>query len=308
MTDRLGDTTNLFLCANPLRNPWLFSVGLIVSTVQLILLLIIVGRTDAKFKAQYACDSVKFQQYFPGKEQLTVGMHSAFSVATDGFVFPGVEELPPARFNTSFCIDNGPFGEGQLDPQEREAVLEWAAVSTEFPTFLRTPFLQFVTAANAAFVLILFWTGGRAANALWCLSKGYVLEFVVVFANVTVALLVSALQVTLWVSPIRVGAFVYSAGEWVRDNPDVPIGVEELIAIKETTDAVGSTLQHVVPGISPVDIVINSVSVMLILDLDEKAFKMATALFYESYLSLLGYFAEQKLKYYDLESLAAPPL
>ena len=89
VVDRLDGSTYLFLCANPLRNPLLWTVGLVTVLLQMILLVIIVSRVDAVFKGVYACASVTFQEsmaspLFTAPEFEGVGVHAAFSVGADG--------------------------------------------------------------------------------------------------------------------------------------------------------------------------------------------------------------------------------
>lgn len=167
-----------------------------------------------------------------------------------------------------------------------------------------------MTATRAAFLLILFWTGGDAVNAIWCLTHGHLVMFGLVFTNVTLALLVASLQVTTWVTPISTGSFALMIGNWARANPGRACGLSDLYLIKamvnDLTAEKHGGIEDVVPGISPIDILINSISIMLILDLDEKVFKMAHGLFYESYHSLLDHFEERRRKYFKIESLAAP--
>lgn len=192
-----------------------------------------------------------------------------------------------------------------------------------------------------AFLLIFCWIGGDAVNALWCLTRGHVLMFLFTITNVAIALIVASLQVLTWTTPFKAGAFAIvvrssalmpqllprsrssswfaqttdirrflQAQEWNRNNPGKPCGEHDLRLIKARTGDILSDdkrqLEDVVPGISPVDVIVNSVAIMLILDLDEKVFNMAKGLFYESYHSLLDYFERHRRKYHKLVDMAAP--
>lgn len=52
VVERLDGSTYLFLCANPFHNPLLWTVGVLSSTLQLILLIIVVVRVDANYQAR----------------------------------------------------------------------------------------------------------------------------------------------------------------------------------------------------------------------------------------------------------------
>ena len=46
---------------------------------------------------------MRFQQTFPKDINLTVGMHTATSISTDGFAWPGIEQMHDSAYDTSKC-------------------------------------------------------------------------------------------------------------------------------------------------------------------------------------------------------------
>ena len=114
--------------------------------------------------------------------------------------------------------------------------------------------------------------------------------FLFTITNVAIAMVVALLQVLTWTTPFKAGAFAIVAQEWNLNNPGRPCGEHDLRLIKTRTgDILGDDqrqLEDVVPGISPIDVIVNSVAIMLILDLDEKVFNMTKGMFYESYHTL----------------------
>ena len=46
---------------------------------------------------------MRFQQTFPKEINLTVGMHTAMSISTDGFAWPGIEQMHDSEYDTSKC-------------------------------------------------------------------------------------------------------------------------------------------------------------------------------------------------------------
>lgn len=127
VVERLDGSTYLFLCANPCHNPLLWTIGILASTLQLILLIIVVARVDANYQARpvrrtsqlllrrsltdccaraqavYACSSMRFQETFPKEINLTVGLHTAMSISTDGFAWPGIEQMGYSEYDVSKC-------------------------------------------------------------------------------------------------------------------------------------------------------------------------------------------------------------
>jgi len=137
-----------------------------------------------------------------------------------------------------------------------------------------------------------------------------VLIFLFTITNVAIAMVVALLQVLTWTTPFKAGAFAIVAQEWNLNNPGRPCGEHDLRLIKTRTgDILGDDqrqLEDVVPGISPIDVIVNSVAIMLILDLDEKVFNMTKGMFYESYHSLLDYLEQRRRKYHKLVDMGAP--
>lgn len=170
------------------------------------------------------------------------------------------------------------------------------------------------------------------------------LIFLFTITNVAIAMVVALLQVLTWTTPFKAGAFAIvvrhsatpqahplaqsvvqapfsryhtltppnlpQAQEWNLNNPGRPCGEHDLRLIKTRTgDILGDDqrqLEDVVPGISPIDVIVNSVAIMLILDLDEKVFNMTKGMFYESYHSLLDYLEQRRRKYHKLVDMGAP--
>jgi len=134
------------------------------------------------------------------------------------------------------------------DPDARldryRVMIEWSLHHEWLPVFLTHPDLQLDYALIFSLAMLVIWVAKDLGDSLWCLSAGYMFAGAFLAMNVLLALLTGWDQMYVKFLPIVV---------W-----DTPANVI---------------------GVNPISMVLDSVAVMLILDLDEKSYALTNSCF-----------------------------
>jgi len=255
VTERLAGSTYLFLCGSIWRTPLLWTLGLATALLQSVLLLLVWSRAEANmFYEFYAhglvrINSTSLYDDYNATDLLDALRHESM------YRFPSVEawkQLGRTGAPGEGIAAAGAAGGASFSPQvdalagiERyNVMIRWSEHHAYLPQFLTHPDLQLDYALLFSLIMLFVWVSKDAIDALWCIAGGFVLSGFFIALNVFLALGTGWDQMYVKFLPI-----------FVWDTPANVIGV------------------------SPISMILDSVAVMLILDLDDKAYGLIKSAF-----------------------------
>jgi len=233
LAEQLDGSTFSFLCADLCRQPCLYLFGLLVAAVQSLLLLLVWARAEANM----------FYELY------SYGLVNATTMSLDAsLMFPsenmwaqlGRTAAPGEGIAAAGFAGGASFAPPANDTaglERYKTMIMWSEHHPYLPTQITHPDLQLDYALLFSLLMIIVWASKDAITAVLALCSGNFVVAALMATNVGLALLTGWDQMYVKFLPIFV---------W-----DVPANVI---------------------GVSPISMILDSVAVMLILDLDEKAY------------------------------------
>ena len=239
LVEQMSGSTYLFMCDSFFAAPLLWLSGFAIAMLQTLLLLLVWCRAEANM-------------FYEAFSHGLINVSDVDSLSTNafqgGYMFPSEEawsKLGRTGAPGEGIAAAGPAGGASFAPstdptvglERYEAMVSWSEHHPYLPAVLTHPDLQLDYALIFSLTMLVLWASKDALDAAICLLGGRLIPATILGLNVVLALATGYDQAYVKFLPIFV---------W-----DVPANVI---------------------GVSPISMILDSVAVMLILDLDEKAY------------------------------------
>lgn len=280
LVEMLESSSHSFICADWCQQPLLFLYGLTIAMLQMLLLLLVWARAEANmFYEFYSHGMINITSF---EAMNTQGWQQRIWAELE-YHFPSPEllstlgqtELSPEVQLESIAAA-GPGGASFAPAVNSSASLErynmmlvWSQTHPYLPKQVTHPDLQLDYALVFSLVMIVVWASKDAVTAITAFCSGHLLVSATMAINVVLALLTGYDQMYVRFLPI----FVF----------DTPANVI---------------------GISPISMILDSVAVMLIFDLDDKAYSMMRSIARGPVLKLQKQLANADKQHASLREMA----